>query len=281
MPPRTVTVDGATFRIDKELTAARSGSPKIISKLLRWESVFHVPETPGLVFQSATMNFSAAVTLVSGAEAGVWQAGFVQNVTAIQRAATYKSGATIHYRVEYGPAMRDGEDAELPFSYNGTELAPDVRADLHADDDPKMELPNAVDKSPLVSTGGVDELVTWLSLARAATPRMTVLLGLVTWQVNWAATKPFAFQYVNSAEVPHVVATVHDLHEELTADTALADYRSVPDYRSDASTNEYMVGRLTRPDQSVTQWVFNDDDKAVQVNLHALSSTTWFTAAEQ
>lgn len=256
------------------------GAPKVIGKELHWQLVFGVPTTKGLEFQSAKMEFSAGVTLLAGAAAGVWEAGFVQNVTAFQATATYVGGATIVYRLEHGP-MRDGEPAELPFSYRGRPLEPGVRADLSEEDDPKLHLPSEVDGSPLDRTEGVFELVTWLSLARTAAPRKTVLLGRVTWQVNWAATKGFAgYRYGNSAEVPHVVgAPVNGLAQELTAATlpALGDGRSVPDYRRGASGNDYKVCRLTRPGKADLEWVFDDNDDPKPAALNAPDPTTWFT----
>lgn len=228
------------------------------------------------------MDFAAAVTLTAGAAAGVWQAGFVQNVTTVQRSATYADGATINYRLDHGPAMRDGEPAELPFSYDGGEdLVPGARADLTAADDPKVELPLAVGGAALVSTAGVEELVTWLSLARAGAARKTVLLGRVVWRVNWAATRGVAgWAYTTPAEVPHVVAPgVQQLQRELTAATLppAADYRTEPDYREDGSTNDYLVGRLARPGQPAVEWAFDDEDGTRPVRQQAPGATTWFT----
>lgn len=278
MPPRTVTVDGATFQIDQELTATRTGAPTITDTELRWQFVFGVPTTKGLEFHSAPMEFSAAVTLLPGAAAGVWQAGFAQNVTTLQATATYASGATITYRLEHGPAMRDGEPEELPFSYKRTPLTPGDRTDLSDSDDPKLWLPEEVDSSPLDSVNGVFELVTWLSLARAAAPRKTVLLGRVTWRVNWAVTRGAAgYEYVTPAEVPHVVdAADNTLAQELTAATLPAppDYRLAPDYRG-VSGNDYRVCRLTRPGQPDQEWAFTDEDEAKQANVKTPDPRTW------
>lgn len=276
---RIVVVDGLWFRIDKELTV-KINEATVENKDLSWKYVFDEQEsTPGLVFQSAEIEFSAAVTLLEGST-GVWQAGFVQNVTKMDRTATYENGATICYRLKNGQAMRDGEDTELPFSYRSSNsefvnLVPKEKADLEASDDPKMELPKAVGGSPLKSTGGVDELVTWLSLARPGQPKKTVLLGWVRWCVNWTSTKAES-QYVYHDEVTHVDdGPVHDLRVELTENPQLGDGQVMPDYRK-ISANDYMVGQLTWSKLGKT-WSFDDDDKAITEVTKEETGKTWFT----
>jgi hypothetical protein len=231
--------------------------------------------------------FEAEITPTADDGVEEWQAGFVQNVTQQERSGTYADGARISFVLPEGLSLpiRDGEPGELPFSYSGEVLALGTSTVLREEDNPRVDLPRTIDGATLTATHGTDEFVTWLALAKEEPPRKVVLLGRAVWRVDWDATVEQGQLRRTRPTALSVVTGEQNLSTELTDAPALGDGRAVPDYRTEASINSYVIGEMyktetsrnQRIDRVTSRWRYDDHDRPVASRPGtAPALQTWF-----
>jgi hypothetical protein len=296
--PRTVEVDRVKFQIDQELVARPAGVATSDAVTMNWSAVtgFGADE-PVYRIGCGKMKFAAKITAVEGAprDLAEWKAGFAQNVTQVERVGRYGADASIVIVLPADhPPIRDGERAELPFSYPAKGFQLGTTTELADDDPPRLDLPRAIPvdgtRVALSATEGTEEFVTWLALANAKLPRKVVLLGKAVWQVNWATTTRPGELPTSTVELSRT-SLDHNLNTRLTARNlpALGDGRVTPDYRKEASVNGYVRGELrvmsqegdARVSTLNTWWGFDDEDRPigqpVPHPMPAPGDETWFS----
>jgi len=195
--------------------------------------------------------------------------GIVQTVVAFQRNALYSNGYTLSEQFQYGQPLRDGEPAELPFSYDESTPIEDVGSFSTAAEDPPMwTIPKQINGGDLVSTNGFNTLSSWLILARQpADPqsRVVVLLGRILWTVGFSAQVVGGkLQFTGN---PQNMAPPVNLNIPMTAggDYPVGDGLTWPDLREDVSGNDYIYGQwsvhgVTSP---ADRWSYDDEGGAV------------------
>lgn len=278
---RTFQVNGMTVRVDQELAWAIDGAAPAIEQDDQRLGYISNPaalfaEVPVYFLQSPSVTFTGSVTVTAGApgEIAQWSLGLGQNVIADNITATYENNFLITQGMQFLVPIRDGEPAELPFSYGGTPLVLNTQAATEESDEPGFAPPTTITwngaNAALTATGGAVSLETFLMLAREGAPRQIVILGRAQWTVSFVAA-------VNGGDLvwpdPNTVFTLNNLQVGLAQNydnatiPALGNGQQVPDLREDASGNEYRFGTLTEGGAMRNQWSFNDEDDAIALQM--------------
>ena len=187
---------------------------------------------------------------------------------------------TINFLQQYPVPIRDGEPPEFPFAESGVAFKAGEVAEVDdGTDAPGPTFPmdlNTNNDHPipaeLKQTGGGDDFVTWLALAReekagqATLDRACiVLVGGVIWHSHHNT------RCALDDEVKFTMAPLMDIEAPVQCNPLQAIYTRgmltqlplYPDLRANASANEFHYGE-ERSGSYTLQWVFNDDDEAVK-----------------
>lgn len=280
-----ITVDGCTFDLTQAFAANFVTQPVVQTDN---DNVGYIgtgveSTVPAYVLTPGEMQFTAALQTLTGPLFTLRQfkLGFVQNVTVYQRNATYDNGYTLSEQLQYAP-IRDGESAELPFSYNGTSVATQAQGSIaiQNEDDPKWAIPQQINGGNLVSTSGSNTLVTWLALVRDVADqryKKMLLLGKAQWTVSFTTQMQGGqLQFVGNPQ-SQVVLTPLDVMMTPTGTYPVGTGYDWPDLRREASGNDYIYGQwyVDGNTSNSNRWSYDDSGDAIAFRERANPVNLW------
>ncbi len=286
---RQFTLHGVTFRIDKELTCKKGTKtdPQKEKKDLGYISTKESGEVDAWSFNSEPILFDAKITVIAGDEKEIqhWKAGLCQNVLEYKRVAYYENAFVIGETMIDGPPIRDGEFAEIPFSYNEMTLfddeddeeEPEEEGDEEEEyddqDDPGWLIPAKVtwegSNASLETVQVENTLVTWLALAREkeGEENKLYLIAKVLWKANFDLIMnkgvlrfmdSSTLDVLNISELNPLACTASDY--DINSKPVV--FEKKPDLRCYVSGNEARRGQLYGPmsPDAINVWKYDDND---------------------